>query len=339
MPGYPRCLKTTNKLDKRAARRLSMKRSEAVLLVGSGVVAPLAAGAQSLTSMAVAAVPEESVTPVLWAQQSGIFRRIGLSVDVVSERSGTAISAGVAGGAYQIGKSSIVPLIIAHSKGIPFVIVAPGGLYRSARPHIAMIGRRDSPIKVAADMNGKTIGVSALDDLYTISIKDWIDKNGGDSTTLKIVEMPTSAVMAALEARRIDAGGTSTPQLQEALDTGNVKVLAYMFDSIAPQFMYSGWFTTADYLKDNGKLIAGFARAESEAAAYVNGHAQETVSLLAKFSSINPDAIAKMVRASMGTTLDPKLLQPVIDVCAHYKVIPASFSAREMLASDQKQRS
>jgi NitT/TauT family transport system substrate-binding protein len=190
----------------------------------------------------------------------------------------------------------------------------------------------NSPAKTAKDLNGKTFAVNGLKTITEYAPKYWIDKNGGDSTTLKIVELPSSAVMAALENRRIDAGGTSTPQLQEALDTGNVKVLAYMFDSIASEFMYSAWFTTADYAKANGKVVAGFARAEREAAAYVNGHAAQTVSLLAKFSSINPDTISKMVRASMGTALDPKLLQPVVDVCAHYKVIPAPFDAREMLA-------
>jgi NitT/TauT family transport system substrate-binding protein len=312
-----------------------MKRHNAMLLLG-GVLAnvPFPAGAQALTTVKAAAVPEESAIAAVNAVQSGIFRRNGIDVDLDRQRSGTAIAAGVAGGAYQIGKSSIVPLIIAHAKGIPFVIIAPGGLYSTANPHIGLLVRADSPMKTAADLDGKTIGVSSLADNYTIAIKNWMDKNGGNSTTLKIVELPVSAVPSALEIGRIDAGGSSTPQLQDALDGGKVRVMAWMFDSIAPLFMYTAWFTTTDYLKNNRKTVQSFARGIEQSAAYVNDHHQQTIEMLAKYAAIDPRTIAHMARAAMGTTLDPKLLQPVIDVCAKYEVIPAAFDAREMLATD-----
>src|SRR5665213_4210611 len=98
-----------------------IKRGAAISLVGASVLAPrLRAEAQNLVTLKAAGVPEESATPVLWADQSGLFRANGLAVDVDAQRSGTAIAAGVAGGGYQVGKSSIIPLITAFAKGIPF---------------------------------------------------------------------------------------------------------------------------------------------------------------------------------------------------------------------------
>jgi NitT/TauT family transport system substrate-binding protein len=310
-----------------------MKRRAAISVLGAAVVAARrGAEAQSLPALKAAGVPEESVTPVLWAQQSGLFRRNGLTVELDAQRSGTAIAAGVVGGGYQVGKSSIVPLITAFAKGIPFELVAPGGLYRASKPHIAMLVAADSPIKTAADMNGKTIGVSALNDLYTLGIKAWIDKNGGDSSTLKIVELPLPAVTDAIVAGRIDAGGSGTPALQAALDSGKVRVLAHMFDAIAPEFMYTAWFSTKGYVAAHASLLRGFSRAEREAAAYVNDHPAQTVDVLAKFTAIQPNVIAAMTRAKMSTTLDPKLIQSVVDVCVHYKAIPAPINAEEMIA-------
>jgi endonuclease V-like protein UPF0215 family len=54
---------------------------------------------------------------------------------------------------------------------------------------------------------------------------------------------------------------------------------------------------------------------------------------LAAFTAVPAAVISKMTRAAMATTLDPKLIQPVIDVCVRYKVIPAPFQAAEMIAS------
>lgn len=314
--------------------RSHLKRSTALSALAASVLAPrLRAGAQASTTLKAAGVPEESATPVLWAQQSGLFQRNGVDVDLDSQRSGTAIASGVAGGAYQIGKSSIIPLVTAFAKGIPFVLVAPGGLYSAAKPHIAMIVAADSPMRTAADMNGKTLGVSALDDLYTIGIKWWMDKNGGDSSTLKIVELPLPAVIDAIVAGRIDAGGIGNPALQAGLDAGKVRVLAHMFDAIAPLFMYTGWFSTKDYVAAHLSAVNAFSRAERQAAQYVNDHPAQTVDAMAKFTAIDAGVIAKMTRARMGTSLDPKLIQPVVDVCVRYKVIPARFDAAQMIAT------
>jgi NitT/TauT family transport system substrate-binding protein len=310
-----------------------MKRSSAIGLLATAVTAPAIARAQGLVTLNVAGVPEESATPVLWAQKAGMFRSAGLNVDLSAQSSGTAVTAGVAGGSYQAGKSSIIPLVIAYSKNIPVKLVAPGGLYRAAKPHIAMIVRSNSPLRTAADMNGKTLGVSALDDLYTLGIKLWMDKNGGDSSTLKIVELPLSAVPGALATNRIDAGGSSTPALQAALDSGDFRVLAYMFNAIAPEFMYTAWFASNAYIDSHRSTLAAFSRAEREAAAYVNAHPADTVEPLAAFTSVPAAVISKMTRAAMATTLDPKLIQPVIDVCVRYKVISAPFQAAEMIAS------
>jgi NitT/TauT family transport system substrate-binding protein len=310
-----------------------MKRRTAIATIGAVVAATWGeAEAQSGAVFKAAGVPEESASPVLWAQQSGLFQRNGFTVDIESQRSGTAIAAGVAGGGYQVGKSSIVPLITAFAKGIPFLLVAPGGLYRASKPHIALIVAADSPIMTAADMNGKTVGVSALDDLNTLGTKAWMDKNGGDSSTLKLVEVPLPAISDTIVARRIDAGVSGTPALQAALDSGKLRVLAHVPDAIAPIFMYTAWFSSKNEIASRPQLMRAFSRTEREAAAYVNAHPEQTVDALSKFTGISADVIAKMTRAQMGTALDPKLIQPVVDVCVHYRVIPAPINAADMIA-------
>jgi NitT/TauT family transport system substrate-binding protein len=310
-----------------------MKRRTALAMGSAMLAIPALARAQALTPISIGGVPEESATPALWARQSGIFRRAGLDVTIEPQNSGSAISAAVVGGSYAIGKSSLVSLIIAHAKGVPFVLVAGGGLYDSKNPNFGLVVKADSPLKTAADLNGKSVAVSALNDLYAIGTKAWMDKNGGDSSTLKFLELPISAVADAIAAGRVDAGGLIDPELESAVDAGKVKWLARDFDAIALRFMYTGWFTTTDYLAKDQATVEKFVRAMRDASAFVNAHPGDTVDVLAKFSGMEPARIAKMHRISYATSLDPKLVQPMIDACAKYKVIPAAFDAKDMIAA------
>jgi ABC-type nitrate/sulfonate/bicarbonate transport system substrate-binding protein len=76
--------------------------------------------------------------------------------------------------------------------------------------------------------------------------------------------------------------------------------------------------------------VARFARAVAEASVYTNAHPAETVDMVSKFTSVAPDDVAHMTRVTCGIKLDPKEIQPVVDVAVKYKVIPNRFDAREM---------
>lgn len=310
-----------------------LSRRDAIAGAAALLAFPAAAGAQGLTTIKAAGVPEDSVTPVLWAEQSGLFRKNGLNVEITPQRSGSAIASGVAGGAYNIAKSSIVPLITAHSKGIPFVLVAPGGMHSVKNEVVDFVVKPDSTLRPGRDLNGATIAVSSLNDLYTVSIKAWVDKAGGDSSTLKFVEIPIPAVAAAVEAGRVAGGGLIDPILQAALDAKKVKSIGHPFDAIAPEFLYTAWFTTKSYAAANPAAVKAFASSIREAAGYCNAHPAASVDALAKFTAVPASEIARLHRVTLGTTLDPKLVQPMIDACAKYKVIPSAFNAADFIAS------
>ena len=115
-----------------------MNRRHVLAVAAAFAVRPARASSQQLTPLTIAGVPEESISPALWAAQTGGFRRAGLDVTIQSQSSGSAIAAGVAGGSYGIGKSSLVSLITAKSRGLPFVLVAGGGLYSAKNPNTPM---------------------------------------------------------------------------------------------------------------------------------------------------------------------------------------------------------
>jgi len=308
----------------------ALSRRTMLAATGAALAYPHAVAAQTPFALALAGVPEDSITPVLYGVQSGLFKRNGLDVQVSPERSGPAITAGVAGGAYQIGKSSISPLILAHAKGLKFVIVAPAGVYTSAAPIDGMFVRTDSTFKTGADLNGKTFGVYGIGDIYTISARAWMEKNGGDPTSLKFVELPISAMVEAIASGRVDAGAMNEPAVQVALLNPKVRLVAHPFAAVAPRFLYTAWFAATPWAAAHRPAVDAFARALRDAATYVNAHHAETAPLISTFTSVDIATVNKMERVDQGTSLDPKLVQPVIDEMAKSKAIPTAFDAREL---------
>jgi NitT/TauT family transport system substrate-binding protein len=308
-----------------------MNRRTALALGSALISAPGAAFAQGLTQMTLAGVPEESVTPALWAAQSGMFRKAGLDVDVQPAASGNAIAAGVAGGSYAVGKSSLPAIISAHVHGLPFVFVAGGSLYDTKFPYSVLTVKADSPLKTAAELNGKLIAVPSLSDITTYATKAWVDAHGGDSTTLKLLEFPFAQIPDALAAGRVEAGFIADPVLQQAIDDKKVRIFAHAFDAVATEFMVTGWFCTTDYWNKNKAALQKFYRVMQDADKYVVGHPSDTVSVLSAFSKVDPAIIAKTHRIGYAP-LEPKYIQPVIDILAKYKAIPAAFDAKELIA-------
>ena len=309
---------------------MSLSRRTMLGATAAALALPQVASAQTLTTLAVAGVAEDSITPVLYGVQSGLFKRNGLDVQVTPERSGPAITAGVAGGAYQIGKASVTPLIEAHVKGLHLVLVAPAGVYTSAAPIDGMFVAVNSPVKTAADLNGKTYGVYGIGDVYTISARAWMEKNGGDPNSLKFVELPISAMVEAIATGRVDAGSMNEPALEIALSSPRLRKLTDVFAAIAPRFLYTAWFASTEWAAAHRPAVDAFARSMRDAATYANAHHDETAALISTFTSVDAATIRKMTRVEQGVALDPKLIQPVIDAMAKSKAIPTAFDARDL---------
>ncbi|MGH7756434.1 MAG: ABC transporter substrate-binding protein [Vulcanimicrobiaceae bacterium] len=314
---------------------MRISRKTALAGIGGSFALPLLPSrswADGPVTVRVAGAADDDITPILYGQQSGIFKKAGLAVQLQSLSSGSATAAAVAGGSIDIGKSSVTGLISAHSRGIPFAIVAPASIYLASYPIAGFVVAKDSKIAGAHDVNGKIVSASSLKDLIALATQAWIDDNGGDSKTVHFVEIPSSAVAVALEEHRIAGATMVTPALAEAMDSGKAKLLGRSFSAIAKRFMVAGWFTTKDYLARNGDTATRFVDAFMQAAAYTDTHHAETVALLAAYSHLEPATINGMVRSTVGKVVDPKDIEPVIAAALKYNVIAARFPARELIA-------
>lgn len=308
-----------------------MRRSAFLVVTAGSAVVPAVAHAQSLTKITVGAPGSDDFIAALYADASGAFRRTGLEVEIQRLNSGSAVAVAVAGGAIDIGKSSLVSLMAARAKNLPFVVVAPAGIYVADAPTAGLVVANTSPLKTGKDCNGKTFAVSALNDLTNLGMMAWVDRNGGDSKSLHFVEMPPPAMAEAVAAGRIDGGAIVGPPFSLAIESKKVRLLCYPMSAISPRFINGGYFAKADYVAKNRELIASFRKVIDEAGLYANQHRDEMVPIISKFSGIEPKVILSYPQQLVATSMDIKMIQPLADVAAAYKVIPGAFDVRTMI--------
>lgn len=287
---------------------------------------------QERTTLTVGSSLDDGITPTLYALQTGLFERFGLDVKLQSFSNGPALSAAVAGGAVEIGKSALFPLTVAHVHGVPLKLVAGAAQYDSQSPTLLLIVRKDSAIQTVRDLQGKTVANSALQSVDAVATRAWIDQHGGNSSLVNFTELPFTAMVPALEAGRVAAVSPANPMLQQALDSGTVRVLAPVYDAIAKKFLIAAWFCTQSYVEQNRDALRRFAQAMYQASAYTNAHHAETVDLLSSYSHIPAEVIRRMNRQTNATALDPAAIEPTIAVQVKYGLLPHAFPAAELIA-------
>lgn len=302
----------------------------AALLFATGALAQT--GPASTVTLRIGASPDDGTTPLLYARSAGLFQRAGLSIDLQKFTSGSAIAAAVAGGSLDIGRANTFSLVTAVSKGIPFVAIAPVESYRSETPTLALLVAASSTLQMPRDFIGKTIAVSSLGDLYSIAIRTWLDKNGVDPASVHLVELPQTALLAALDQGRIDGAGATEPLIQSALSTHRYRILGKVFDAIAPRFLIACFFANTAWVDSHRDLVERFIRVVRAADVYLSAHENESPALLAPFMQIDPATLAGIPHPFRPAYLEPSDLQPVIDVLAGNQLIPKTFPARSMIS-------
>jgi NitT/TauT family transport system substrate-binding protein len=290
--------------------------------------------AQTLTSVLLATPPAEEITPLLYAIRSGIFRRLGLDVKVIYLNNGAAVAAAVVGGTVQFGSTSAFTTILAEARSVPIKIVAPSSIYTPSYP-FGILVKKDSPIQTAADFNGKTFATPSLNDYSSLFLQAWVDKNGGNSQSMKAVELPSSAMTAALTQGRIDTVTFAGPLLAQALDSGAVRLIAKPMASVIGRnndFVLGDYFTTASYAQANPSVVQSFVRGILEANAYVNKHHPETAPLVADILKIDVQVVEKSDRLQFREANEPKDIQPFVDLLVKYKIIDKPIDVTDLYA-------
>jgi NitT/TauT family transport system substrate-binding protein len=313
-------------------RKSGSVRRSTMLVTLAGLAAQTApVRAQTLTPIKVGSSHGWTLSEGYIAAATGFLTAAGFDAEIISANNGGAMTAALIGGSLDVAVTNIGSIADAHAHGVPIALFAPSTLAIAGSSNTTLAVLRDSPIRNARDLAGKTIAVSTLRDLQHASLLEWIAKNGGDIKAVNYVEVAPANMLTALQVKRIDAAVMS--ELYSAVAQHDTRVLGRPYEALGRSIMVSGWAARRDWLAANPLIARRFAGAMAATARYVTAHQNEMEPVMEAVTRTDRDTLRLMGRLYLGETIDVRQIQPTIDASAKYGFLPHAFPAADMIVT------
>ncbi|HEV8022143.1 MAG TPA: ABC transporter substrate-binding protein [Candidatus Lustribacter sp.] len=305
----------------------SIPRSTALIGLAGGFAAaafPHVARAQT-TTVNIAGVFSDLFAQPFYAKDAGAFAKAGFDVVTNSLNNAGAVAAAIGGGALELGTGDLVSGVNAINAGVPIVLIAGGGLYNEKTDSGSTIlaTASGSSIKTPKDLVGKTIGVPTLVGLTTACLRAWLPAHGVAETDVKLVEIPQSAALPALQKSTLDAGLLSEPFV--TFGKGTVRAIGSPFDiaaDLSPTkvFCVSVWYANKTWFQADSARAKKIVQAIYDTARWANSHRDDTFGILVRDGKLDADQARGMQRTTYATSLSVDMIAPVITIGTQNKM-------------------
>lgn len=308
-----------------------VSRARSLALIGAAAVLVPRAGARAQSApLRIGASPTEVASEPIYLVEGGVLSRAGMNGTILPFTSGGQMIQAVLGDALDIGLSDTTQIANAAARGLPLAFFAASSLYRTEAPSTLLCVAKNSPIRTAKDLEGQAIAVNGLKTMAEISARDWLRAQGADPAQLHFVEIPSPLVVPALERGTIAAAIVGEPFITAAGD--RIRHFGKPYDMVAKSFYILSWFAKRDWIAQNAATMRTLVQAVYDTARWANAHHDETAPLLATFLKIDVDAVRTTPRTTYATSLDTRLMQPVIDIAVRYGLVEKPVDAASLIA-------
>ncbi|QFR02200.1 nitrate ABC transporter substrate-binding protein [Streptomyces phaeolivaceus] len=273
------------------------------------------AGDGKTTQVTVGVIPIVDVAPLYLGQKQGFFSSRGIELKMVPAQGGAAIIPGVVSGQFQFGFSNTTSLMLAQTKGVPIKSVANGAASNGkvGADVTAVLVKKDSPIKSAKNLAGRTVAVNTLQNIGDTTVRESVRKDGGDPTKVEFVEIPFDQMPAALDDGRVDAAWMGEPAQTVAKGQG-ARVIASPFAETDPNLTLATYFTSTKTAQQDPALVKKFTEAMNESLEYASAHPDEARQILTGYTKISGEVLDELILPSWPTEVNTASLEKLAEL-------------------------
>jgi NitT/TauT family transport system substrate-binding protein len=215
----------------------------------------------------------------LWVNKEfGFSKKHGVDLEIILIQAGSPNIQALLGGSLQLTQTAASSAVIGATQGAPVVIVA------TLENKLPMLLISRPEIKEPQQLRGKVIGINRFggsnDAAVLMAIKAW-KMEPKDISMLQTGG--TSARMAALISKKVDATVQSYPEIYQARKLG-MNVLADIGDF--GYYTNTSNIVTRAYLQQNRAAIKGFIKGQIEGMHYVKTNKEGSLKILRKHLQI-----------------------------------------------------
>jgi NitT/TauT family transport system substrate-binding protein len=280
---------------------------------GSSTKSDAAGGTASgsgTTTVKVSYVPYVGAAAFKLGIDKGFFSKQGLDVQDSEGVAPAPIMAQVLAGKLDIGFTTIPALIAAASNGAPLQAVSAfDGLIDPDKPATAIMVKADSPIGSAKELEGKKVGVVALQSELDVLLHEVVRRAGGDPSKVQSVQVPFPEMTTALKAGRVDAVVNTEPFV--TLSKGDaVKAINYPEAEVVPNGTVTAFVASKKFIAANADVVKRFQTAMNQSLDYARAHPDEAQAIMTKVADMKPNLLKQI---NLGTVFKPNVDTPSIE--------------------------
>jgi NitT/TauT family transport system substrate-binding protein len=262
------------------------------------------------TTLKVSYVPYVGAAPFKLGIEKGFFAKQGLKIEDSQGIAPAPIMAQLVAGKLDVGFTTIPALVAAASNGAPLQAVsAVDGTIDAEKPSSAIMVRADSPIKSPKELEGKKVGVVALQSELDVLLHEVVRRAGGDPSKVQSVQVPFPEMTTALKAGRVDAVANTEPFVTLAKEQG-IKAINYPEAEVFPDGSVTAFAASKKFVAENPDAVKRFQAAMKESLDYAAAHPEEAAATMTKIADIKPALLKKI---NLGTEFTPTLDAASID--------------------------
>jgi NitT/TauT family transport system substrate-binding protein len=224
--------------------------------------------------------------------------------------------------------------MIAKSKKLPVKILTQGvqaaPSTKDAWDSLLVAG--NGSIKSPKDLEGKKVGVVALQSELDVLLHEVVRRDGGDPSTVQSVQVPFPEMTTALKAGRVDAVVSTEPFVTLSKSAG-VKAINYPEAEVVPNGTVTALVASKPFIAANADTVKRFQTAMKESLDYADTHPEEALAIMPELADIKPDLLEQMNLGTIfKTDIDTASVEKFIGLQQQFGFVKHPPSATDLLA-------
>ncbi len=276
---------------------------------GGPGASPKASGLEK-TTLRVGAVPVADEAGLYIAEDDGLFKAAGLNVTIDSIVSSADATKGQNDGTYDITAGNSVSYVQDQVTGQSNLeIIAEGSLMQPGTQ--ALYTLPGSPVRNVTDLEGKRIGVNALNNIGTLLISSVLEEYGMSPREVHFVPVNFPQMGEALKQHLIDVAWLPEPFGSADAESMGLQELCDLDQGAAANFPVGWYVVTKAWAKKYPRTMAAFLQALQEGQQIADSRRNAVEQAMEKLPM--PYTVPPTIAAVMSLETYPLSIAPDID--------------------------